>query len=404
MKIALFTDTWHPQVNGVVSYLDSVLPHIAKGNEVILFAPGDCKRIESVRGRDGVRTYWIPASPFPYYEGYRMSGMYAYELSKILKRENPDVVHAHAPVLLGLQGLLAARRRGIPVVATYHTHFPDYLPYLLDGKFPGFVRLLGRTTVRGLIRFVFSLTERTIAPTSELAGELKAYGVKNVIVIPNGIDLGRLKATDAQKAVFRKKYRIPEGRKVILYVGRLGFEKRLDVLLAALPRLKSGNWFMVVVGSGPQQEGYLREAEALGLARNARFTGLVTGEELCAAYACAEVFVSPSDSETFGLTFIEAMSFGIPAVGVDKLGPREIIRNGVNGFLVKPGDSAAMAKKIDLLLSDQKLRERLGAKAKATARKFSIEKSAEITLMLYREVVGGKTKKHGWERFIPAIK
>jgi glycosyltransferase involved in cell wall biosynthesis len=403
MKIALFTDTWHPQVNGVVSYLDSILPHIAKGNEVILFAPGDCKMIESVRGRDGVKTYWIPASPFPYYEGYRMSGMYAHQISQILKRERPDVVHAHAPVLLGLQGLLAAKRRGIPVLATYHTHLPDYLPYLLDGKFPGFVKRLGRTTVKGLIRFVFSLTDSTIAPTDELAKELRAYGVRNVIVIPNGIDLGRLKATEAQKARFMRRYRMPAGRKVVLYVGRLGFEKRLDVLLAALPKLKARGWFLLVVGSGPQQEGYLREAEALGLARNARFTGMVSGEELCAAYACADVFASASDSETFGLTFIEAMSFGVPAVGVDKLGPREIIRDGVNGFLVKPGDSAAMAKRMDMLLSDGKLRKRLGAQAKATAGRFTIESSAEATLQAYREVVGAKGRKHGWKRLIPAM-
>lgn len=159
----------------------------------------------------------------------------------------------------------------------------------------------------------------------------------------------------------------------------------------------------MVVGSGPQQEGYLREAEALGL-RNARFTGLVSGDELCAAYACADVFASASDSETFGLTFIEAMSFGVPTVGVDKLGPREIIRNGINGFLVKPGDSAAMAKRIDMLLSDAKLRKRLGAQAKATAARFTIESSAEATLRAYREVVEAKGRKRGWGRFIPAIK
>jgi 1,2-diacylglycerol 3-alpha-glucosyltransferase len=404
MKIALFTDTWHPQVNGVVSYLDSVLPRIAKGNEVVLFVPGDCKRIESSVGADGVKTYCVPAAPFPYYEGYRMSGMCAYQLSKILKREKPDVVHAHAPVLLGLQGLVAAKRRGIPVVATYHTHFPDYLPYLLDGRFPGFVRLLGRTTVKGLIRFVFSLTERTIAPTNELAAELRAYGVKNVVVIPNGIDLGRLRATDAQKAAFMRKYRIPAGKKIILYVGRLGFEKRLEVLLAALPKLKSGGWFLVVVGSGPQQEAYRQEADAFGLARNSRFTGLVTGRELCAAYACADVFASPSDSETFGLTFIEAMSFGVPVVGANKLGPREIVRNGVNGFLVRPGDSAGMARRMDGLLSDRRLRERLGAGARATAAGFSIERSAEATLRLYGQVIGAKGKKSGWGRLFPAIK
>ena len=327
------------------------------------------------------------------------------ELTGLPAKADADLAVAGQALMdtLGLQGLLAAKRRGIPVLATYHTHLPDYLPYLLDGKFPGFVKRLGRTTVKGLIRFVFSLTDSTIAPTDELAKELRAYGVRNVIVIPNGIDLGRLKATEAQKARFMRRYRMPAGRKVVLYVGRLGFEKRLDVLLAALPKLKARGWFLLVVGSGPQQEGYLREAEALGLARNARFTGMVSGEELCAAYACADVFASASDSETFGLTFIEAMSFGVPAVGVDKLGPREIIRDGVNGFLVKPGDSAAMAKRMDMLLSDGKLRKRLGAQAKATAGRFTIESSAEATLQAYREVVGAKGRKHGWKRLIPAM-
>jgi len=385
MKIAVFTDTYEPQVNGVVSVLESILPRLAKGNEVILFAPGNGSKMR-MEQKGGITIYWAPASPFPFYEGYLMSAVAPREIDRVLKKEKPDIVHAHAPVLLGLQGILVAKRKKIPIVATYHTHFPDYLPYLLDGKLPGFLSPISTKTVEGLIRLVFSLADVSTAPTQELVNELKSYGVKNAVVLANGVDLSSMKADAKLCEEFREKNNIPEGKKIILYVGRVGFEKRLNVLLDAVEKMESKDFVLVVVGSGPQMENYLQYASSLGL-KGVIFTGFVDKKTLPAAYASAHVFASASDSETFGLTFIEAMALGVPVIGVNRLGPKELIKDGKNGFLVEPGDSSTMAKRLDQLLSDNALRKRMSASAREMAEKFSIERSVEETLSIYRKLV-----------------
>jgi len=390
MKIALFTDTYHPQVNGVVSFLESITPVLAKEHEVLVFAPGDAKKIEKKRLARNVVIYWIPASPFPFYEGYKVSSVMLRQIWQILRKENVSVVHAHAPVLLGLQGMLAAKRLGIPVVATYHTHYPDYLPYIVNGKLPNFLKPLSDRTVKGLIRLVFSLADCSTAPTEELATELRTYKVKNVAVLPNGIDLKSLKTSKRIESDFRKRYGI-KSKKIILFVGRMGFEKRLDVVLASLKKLKNKDWCFLAVGKGPELERYEKAAEEFG--ENAVFCGFLENDVLHAAYGCADLFVSASDSETFGLTFIEAMAFGLPAIGVNKLGAKEIIKNGMNGFVIRPGDSTAMAKKIDLLLNDNALRARMGKEAKKTAKCYSIEESARKSVEIYRDLVSEQLKK-----------
>jgi 1,2-diacylglycerol 3-alpha-glucosyltransferase len=236
---------------------------------------------------------------------------------------------------------------------------------------------------------VFSMADRSTAPTEELARELRDYGVKNVSVLPNGVDLGALRSDERQEKAFMDRYDVPAGKKLILFVGRMGFEKRLEVLLMALRKLKSKDWCLVAVGGGPQLESYMQEADALDPGQVV-FTGFVRGEMLNAAYACADIFVSPSDSETFGLTFVEAMAFGLPAIGADRLGPKEIIRDGKNGFLVKPGDSEALAARIGQLLGDDGLRARMGEEALKTSKEHSIERSADMTLGIYGELLKRK--------------
>jgi phosphatidylinositol alpha 1,6-mannosyltransferase len=136
MKIVLFTDTYLPQMNGVVAYLSDAIRQLSRNNEVVLFAPGTGP-LQSEEVSKRFRIQWIPSVRFPFYEGYRIASINYKRVSSLLAEEKPDIVHAHAPVVLGLQGVIAAKRKGIPVAITYHTHFPDYLPHLLNGKLPG---------------------------------------------------------------------------------------------------------------------------------------------------------------------------------------------------------------------------------------------------------------------------
>jgi 1,2-diacylglycerol 3-alpha-glucosyltransferase len=390
MRIALFTDTYLPQINGVVSVLESVIPQLAKNNDVILFAPGSRKKMYSEK-KGRLKIYWIPASPFPFYEGYRMSKVALKDIDRILEKEKIEIVHAHAPILLALQGVLIAKKKGIPSVATYHTHFPDYLPYLLDGKFPQLLNKISLKTTKKLIKFVYTLVDVPTAPTKELVRELRKYGVMNAIRLVNGVDLDKMDCKDEIICEFREKYSIPKNKKIVLYLGRVGFEKKIGVLLEALKKLKSKDWHMLVVGSGPQLDNYKQQANNLGI-ENITFTGFIDKKYVPAAYIASDIFVCASDSETFGLTFVEAMACKKPVIGVNKLGPKEIIDNEINGYLVRPGNSSQLAKRIDQLLKSESLRHRLGLAAAEKAKEFSLEKNVSQTLEIYEKLLENKDK------------
>lgn len=383
MKVVLFTDTYLPQMNGVVAYLTDAISELSKKHEVVLFAPGG-KRLR-VERRKNLRIYWIPSSPFPFYEGYRIASMNYKRVSDILKKEKPDVVHAHAPVILGVQGIISARRRKIPVVITHHTHFPDYVPHLLNGKLPKALDSLSGLGVKKLIKQVYKKADIVTAPTHELADELSSYGLKNVVCLPNGIRLAKFRAGKKAGDAFRKKHNIPKSKKVVLYLGRVSFEKKLDVLLHAFSMIEKSGYMLVIAGKGPYLEGVRKLAGTLCI-RNIRFTGFLSEEEVAAAYAGAEVFASASDTETFGLTYVEAMTSGLPVVGVSMFGAKEIIKDGETGYLVPPGNTRKFAGALKKLLEDGKLRAKLGAAGRERAKGYSLAGSIKKTEEIYSKV------------------
>lgn len=383
MKIAVFTDSYSPQVNGVVAYLTDSIRLLSQRDEVVLFAPGK-KRLRKERVGKNLTIYWIPAAPFPFYEGYRVSSMNYKRVSDLLKEVDPDIVHAHAPVVLGLQGMVSAKRKGIPIIVTYHTHFPDYVPHLLNGRLPEPFSRISHYTVKKMIKHVFKMADAVTAPTHELVRELRSYGLGNAVYLPNGIELERF-IYDRQKAeAFRKRYGIAKGKKIVLYLGRVSFEKKLDILLQAFSMIEDRDRVLVIAGKGPYLDALKDLAKALGI-RSIIFTGYI--KDIPAAYSAADIFASASDSETFGLTFIEAMHVGIPVIGVRRLGPKELIRHGRNGLLVKPGSASAMAKAMDRLLEDASLRKRMGEAGKTSSEGYSLERSVQMTLDIYRRLL-----------------
>jgi glycosyltransferase involved in cell wall biosynthesis len=384
MKIAIFTDTYVPQTNGVVAYLTDLIRILARENEVVLFAPGE-GHFRYEKADEKFSIYWIPSSPFPFYEGYRIASMNYKRISGLLKREMPDIVHAHAPVNLGLQGILSAKRKKIPIVITYHTHFPDYVPHLLKGRLPGVFGKITEHTVKRLIRHVFSMADVVTAPTQELVDELASYGLRNVVYLPNGIDLDNLGCSRKELSDFRKSHRSMGGKKVVLYLGRISFEKKLDHLIRAFKLSEKKDRVLMIAGGGPYIKKFRDFALKMG-AKNVLFTGFVKNKG--AAYLSADVFASASDSETFGLTYVEAMHFGLPVIGVRRLGAKEVIIHGKTGLLVEPGDISGLAGAMERLLKDKRLREKLGKAGRIQSKKYSIENSVRRTLRIYRNLAG----------------
>ncbi len=384
MKIALFTDTYLPQTNGVVSYICDSVKLLTKEHEVVLFAPSSGSyKIEQVS--DNFKIYWIHSVPFPFYAGYRIASINYKKVYDLLKKENPDIVHAHAPILLALQGVIAAKQHNYPCVITYHTHFPDYAPHLLNGKLPTFLNDLSNYTVKKLIKHAFAMADAVVAHSKILVKELESYGLTNTVFLPNGVDFTKFQCTKAQTEQFRKKYN-PTGKKIVLYAGRISFEKRIDQLIHAFSTIETPDRMLLIVGSGPYLNEFKKLAHALGV-KNIVFTGFVDFNQLSAAYHCADVFASASDSETFGLTFVEAMHAGTPVVAVKKLGAIEVIQNGKNGILVRLGDISSLAKAIEKILSNSKLRSLMSENAKVDSRKYSIQNSVDMTVRLYEDLL-----------------
>ncbi|MFH0737136.1 MAG: glycosyltransferase [Candidatus Micrarchaeota archaeon] len=386
MKVALFTDTYVPQMNGVVAYLNDAIRLLSQSEEVVLFAPGE-GRYRCERVSEKFRICWIPSSPFPFYEGYRVASMDYRRVSKLLREEKPDIVHAHAPINLGLQGILAAKREKIPVVVTYHTHFPDYVPHLLNGRLPKVLAEASSSTVKKMIKHIFGMADIVTAPTEELARELRSYGLRNVVLLKNGIDFSKQACTQDEAASFRKAWGIPPEGKVALYLGRISFEKKLDRVLEAFKMVEKDGRYLVIVGGGPYLKRFKELASSLGV-RNAVFTGF--SKKTAPAYHSADFFISASDTETFGMTFVEGMYHGLPCIGVNRLGAKELIKDKRNGLLVEPDDVAGLAKAMERLFEDDALCGKLGKAARESALGYSITDSVEETRRLYRSLVKGR--------------
>lgn len=284
---------------------------------------------------------------------------------KIIDRLKPDLIHVTSPGFLIYAALFYARVMRIPLVASYHTHLPTYgLTYL---KFiPGIEEFSWM-----LIRFVHSRTDLTLVTSPQMRDELVANGVPRVDVWRKGIDTQRFHPKFKSDEM---RYRMTEGNPddfLMVYVGRVGGEKRLKDIKPILERMPNAR--LCIVGKGPQ----MGELEEYFKGTNTHFTGLLRGDELSQAFASADAFVMPSDSETLGFVVLEAMASGVPVVGANAGGIPSLIDDGETSFLVEVNDTD---KYVEVLtkLQDKKYRSEIGAKARAEAERWGWEAATSV--------------------------
>jgi glycosyltransferase involved in cell wall biosynthesis len=390
MKIVFFTDTYDPQTNGVVSYIKDTINELKKSNEVVLFAPSKEKKLRLEEIDQNFKIYWVPSSSFPLYEGYLIASADYKRISNFLTKEKPDIIHAHIPVWLGLQGIIAGKRRKIPIVITYHTHLLGYTPNLLKFKENGLLNKLTQSTVKRMIKYTYGMADVVIAPTKELLEELRKYGLKNVKYVPNGVDFSKLNSDKKTVEMIRKRYGI-ENKQVVLYLGRLSVEKRLENLIDAFGAVSKPERVLIIAGNGPSKKSLIEYVKAKKL-QNVIFTGHIDQNEIGSIYCTADVFASASDSETFGLTFVEAMHFGIPVIGANRLGVREVVEDGSSGLLVKALDTKGFAEAIDKLLRSTTLWQKMSNGAKERSTHYSIEVGVSQLMEIYKSLLKNNQK------------
>ncbi|QJC53988.1 glycosyltransferase family 1 protein [Paenibacillus albicereus] len=380
MRLALFTDTFAPQMNDVARTLGRLTAHLERrGIEHLVFAPASPEEASPPLALHPppLSLRPSPSVPFLLYPECRLALPNVLSMRQQLDRFRPDLLHLATPFNIGLCGLRYARRRGLPHAASYHTHFDRYFSYYGMAKA---VPLYWR-----YIRWFHRSCGATFAPSRETLLALYRQGVGGLRLWTRGVDSERFHPAKRRAAAVRERFGIAPDERILLYVGRIAPEKdvaTLAELLRGLPASREGRARWLVVGDGPA----LPELKA-GAPDGAIFAGYREGEELAELYASADLFVFPSSTETFGNVALEAMASGLPVIGADAGGIRESVRHEATGLLCPPGDAAAFAAAIERLAASPDEARRMGEEGRKHALSQSWEAILDDLLDQYGEVI-----------------
>jgi glycosyltransferase involved in cell wall biosynthesis len=368
MKVALFTETFLPKVDGIVTTLCQTARQLRRlGHEVLIVAP------EGGPGEfEDCPVLGVPGHPFPFYPELRLSFPRA-SVTRVIEEFQPDIVHALEPVCLGIAALHSSGGREggrlrAPLVISYHTDLPKYLGYFHLGFIEPFIW--------PLLRLRHHRATVNLCTSSAIIRELEQHGIERVALWPGGVDTDRFHP-ERRSAPMRARLTAgnPEAP-LLLYAGRLSAEKgieRLGSILRAVPQAR-----LALVGNGPHRPTLERHFTGLPVV----MAGFLHGQELAEAFASADIFVMPSETETLGLVVLEAMASGLPVVGARAGGIPEMIKDGVDGFLYD--EDARAGAVVARLLSDPLEREAIGRAARSTALNRGWEAATRILVEHYR--------------------
>ena len=320
----------------------------------------------------------VPAPSFtaPGRPDYRVSLGLSPKARRRLVAFRPTLFHIATPDILGFQALRLARKWGTPIVASYHTHFSSYLKYYRLGAL--------ETSMWKYLRWFYSHCEQIYVPTLSMVSVLREHGIDSGLYLwPRGVDTKRFNP-DMRSIEWRRKLGISDHEVVVTFVSRLVWEKGLDVFATVIESLSRDGipHRSVIVGDGPVRS--VLEERLPG----SIFIGFRTGDELARAYASSDVFLFPSETETFGNVTLEAMASGLPTVCADATGSNALVVTGQTGYLAPPQDPAAFTRHVKELLLDDSLRNEMGRAAIARAREYSWHSILERIVHYYDEVFG----------------
>lgn len=370
MRVALVTENFLPKIDGVTRTLAMLLEHLQRHrHHAIVLAP------EGAPPRyAGAPVFGAPGVPLPMYPELRIlwpSPKYKH----LLRRFRPDVIHVADPMILGAAAIFWAQRLGIPIVSSYHTNIATYLPYFHLGALSQLIWAYRRFLHRKCIV--------TLCPSPSTALQLEQRGFSHVQLWPRGVD-GVLFNPGRRSEAWRQCVTPNPNGKIILYVGRLSYEKNLATLLAAFLALEreEPDTHLVLVGDGPARQ----ELERALAGHRTLFTGYLRGEALAEAYASADLFAFPSTTETFGQAVLEAMASGLPVVAFDAEGVRDLVRHHETGLLVPERTISAFTQNLRTLLSQPELQASIRVRARSAAEQRTWESVLNDLLHTYEQV------------------
>ena len=356
MKIAFFTETFLPKVDGIVTRLTKTIEFLTKnGDEVIVFCPEGCP--DSYKGATIVG---VAAMPLPLYPELKL-GLPGPAVSDKLEEFKPDLIHVVNPAVLGLGGIWLAKTNNIPLIASYHTHLPKYLEHYGMGMLePLLWELLKAAHNQALLN---------LCTSTAMVNELEDKGIQRTALWQRGVDTENfrpeLRSEKMREKLFGK-YQNTDS--LLIYVGRLSAEKQIERIKPVLDNIPGA--CLALVGDGP----YRGQLEKIFENTKTNFIGYLSGEELASAYASGDIFLFPSSTETLGLVLLEAMAAGCPVIGANKGGIPDIIDDGINGCLYNPDEKdngeRSLIEATKKILVDKNKKETMRKEARKEAEKW----------------------------------
>ena len=425
MKIVIATAVYYPMINGVAVFSHNLALGLAeRGHEVVVICPSQTGQNYTIQeGKITVhylksvevkvypdQIHQVPARrrvlgirlPRLFYRhGFRVSVFPAKEVRQIMQDFRPDVVHVQVSDPIGLSVVAYAKKYGIPVVTTEHNQ-PEVLTEPLH--VPKIIKKPAQSALRAYFVNRQSKSDFVTMPTKKAISDLiwsrKRYFDVPVAAVSNGVDLSKFSAGEPAREVYAK-YGVPKDAEVILYVGRVDPEKRVDVVIEAFAKMikndsnkldSKSNICLVIAGDGVDKARLVRLTEKLGISEKVVFLGRVVPPDLYDVYKMGTIFVTASEIETQGIVLIEAAASGLPLIAVDKGAVSEVCVDQENGFLCQPGNVSEIAAAMWRLMSDTKLRKKFAAKSLEIAKEHDFETTLDKFENIYRKVIRNNTK------------
>lgn len=419
MKIVIATSVYYPQINGVAVFSHNLAVGLARrGNEVLVITPSQTKKSHTEIA-DGVKVCYLKSSTIKVYpdqihpvekekqlfgkkmpkllykHGFKASIFPAKEIKKCLLDFQPDVIHVQGSDPIGISVVRYAHKAGIPVVLTEHNQ-PEVLTDSLP--IPGVIKKPANKALSAYFVNRQRKVDYVTMPTSSSIEKLirgRDIGVP-VVAVSNGVDLTEFQPGEVHDKLYTK-YDIPKNVPIVLYIGRLDPEKNVKSVLVAFKKFlqiandnnidKLSKTLFLVVGDGVDRERLVLESERLGISESVKFLGRVMPPDLYNIYRMGDVFITASEIETQGIVLIEAAATGLPLIAVNAGAVAEVCLNGINGFLLEPGDEDGMANSLFTILSDEKLLKQMSKKSLEVAESHSLERTLDKFLEIYQEVI-----------------
>lgn len=381
MRVAIITENFLPKLDGVTRTLARLLEYLqANGHQALLLGPES--GMERYAGAEIIGTTGLPLPFYPELKFNFFRPLFIRRLNDF----RPDIVHLVDPVVLGAAGLAAARFLNKPVASSYHTNLAAYCGHF---GFPIFTKPMWSYN-----RFMHNQCSLTFCPSPSTAEMLRKQGFEHLRIWPRGVETA-LFQPERRSAELRASWlegrKLPDTKRVLLYAGRISWEKNLQLLTQAYRGMDHERCHLVIVGAGPALKEVQQELADLPVT----FTGYLQGATLAAAYATADIFAFPSRTETFGQVVLEAMASGLPIVGVLSEGICDLVRDGWTGYLLDTAglneneQVMAYRARLEHLVYDCIGRYAMGQAGFLEARQRSWSEAMKILLKGYEEVVEG---------------